>query len=117
MKTDTIPELSPAIVHYACQAFTISCEQHSVTVPISQVGSQPLEDVDGLNLQLFWWTKSPDKHLAEGRFYPKKDGGEILICFLHSKHGARVHLIPNRRDLFVGREHDLPRLITPVPMA
>ena len=111
MKMDTIPELPPTIKLYARQAFTLSCEQHGMTVPMSEVEARTLMDVHGLNLQLFWSSGSPALYHAEARFYPSSDGGQILLCFLRNKHGANVRLNPRQRDVFIGQEHGLPRLI------
>lgn len=113
MKMVTIPEFSPVIVRYACQAFTISCEQYGVLVPMSEIAPQTGVDVDGPNLQLLWAPGLPVMLLAEGRFYPHDSGGKMQLCFLRTRRGASVRLNPDHRDVYVGHEHGLPRLMTP----
>lgn len=117
MEMVTIPEFPPVIVRYACQAFTISCEQHGVLVPMSEVAPQIVVDVDGPNLQLLWAPGLPVMLLAEGRFYPHDSGGKMRLCFLRTKHGTNVRLNPKQLDVYVGYKYELPHLMAPALIA
>lgn len=92
MKMDTIPELPEATKLSARLAFIASCAQFGVQVPLDEVAAETVVDVDGPNLQLFWWTGFPVRHHAEGRYYPARNGGEVELFFLRSKDGIDIAL-------------------------
>lgn len=110
---DTIPELAPAIKLFACQAFIATCEQFGIYVPLNAVAAQTVVDVDGPNLQLYWWTGPPVRHHAEGRFYPLSDGGEMLLFYLDNQVGVRVPLVQKHRDTFIMSTDGLPQMSKP----
>lgn len=113
MEMDTIPELPSPIKRFACRAFVASCARLGVNIPLNEVTAQTVVDVDGRNLQLYWWTKSPGKHFAEGRFYPSNGGGQVLLCFVRNSVGRDVSLPQPYRDTYAGSTHGVPVMATP----
>lgn len=113
MKMGTIPELPSPIRRFACQAFTLSCARLGVDIPLSEVTADTVMDVDGLNLQLYWWTGFPVKHHAEARFYPSNGGGQVLLCYVRNSVGRDVPLLQPYRDAYAGSTHGVPILTKP----
>lgn len=110
---DTIPELPSPIKRFACRAFVASCARLGVDIPLNQVTAVTVVDVDGPNLQLYWWTGFPVTHHAEGRFYPMNGGGQVLVCFVRNSAGKNVPLLQPYRDVFAGSTHGVPIMTAP----
>lgn len=113
MKMGTIPELPSPIKLFARRAFIESCARLGVHMALDEVTTDTVIDVDGLSLQLYWWTGRPIAHHAEGRFYPSNGGGQVLLCYVRNAVGRSVPLPQPYRDVYAGSTHGVPIMTAP----